>query len=394
MAANRPTRNEGSQDPVAIDLFAGAGGLSCGFGQAGFRIALAVEFDVNTAATYRANHQGTDLLRADIRELNPKTCLKRAQLRRGELTALIGGPPCQGFSESNRRTRTLDNPRNYFYKEFFRFVDVMTPRWLVLENVAGLRTLADGILLADIIDRGTDAGYRVSVLELDASEYGVPQVRRRIFIVGSRDGLVVEPPQRTHGPGLLPFVTVRDAIGDLPLLRAGATIDWLPYPKRTRLTRYQYQMRSTSESVQGNLVTKNSALVLSRYSWIRPGQNWEAIPLELMGNYRDRSRCHTGIYHRLREDRPSKVIGNFRKNMLIHPRQERGLSIREAARIQSFPDDYRFLGSIGFQQQQVADAVPPLLAQAVSGIILGSTNRRTAEVDHGETRSACGATLG
>jgi DNA (cytosine-5)-methyltransferase 1 len=121
-----------------------------------------------------------------------------------------------------------------------------------------------------------------------------------------------------------------------------------------------------STKVQGNLVTGSAEKILERYEHIRAGQNWEAIPEDLMDNYEDTSRCHTGIYHRLEWNEPAKVIGNFRKNMLIHPRQHRGLSVREAARLQSFPDHYIFLGSIGFQQQQVADAVPPLLAEAVA----------------------------
>jgi DNA (cytosine-5)-methyltransferase 1 len=127
-----------------------------------------------------------------------------------------------------------------------------------------------------------------------------------------------------------------------------------------------------TKTVQGNLVSRNAAHIIERYRYICPGQNWESIPSELMNNYEDSSRCHTGIYYRLVYSNPSKVIGNFRKNMLIHPSQNRGLSVREAARLQSFPDDYEFLGSIGFQQQQVADAVPPLLAESVAQCILDS----------------------
>jgi DNA (cytosine-5)-methyltransferase 1 len=128
-------------------------------------------------------------------------------------------------------------------------------------------------------------------------------------------------------------------------------------------------MEGTGE-VQGNLVTRSSGIIIRRYRHIGAGKNWEAIPPDLMDNYEDASRCHTGIYHRLEWDEPAKVIGNFRKNMLIHPQQHRGLSVREAARLQSFPDNYEFLGSIGYQQQQVADAVPPLLAEAVARCIL------------------------
>ncbi len=263
----------------------------------------------------------------------------------------------------------------------------MLPLCFVLENVAGLRTLAGGLLLQNIIDRGRSAGYAVDVHELDATEFGVPQVRRRIFVVGCRSGVVLPPPQKTHGPGLTPFVTVKEAIGDLPRLRSGASIDLLPYPKNVRASEYQRAMHSLDEVVQGNLVTRNSEKVLARYAWIKPGQNWEAIPDDLMDNYLDATRCHTGIYYRLRADQPSKVIGNFRKNMLIHPSQDRGLSIREAARLQSFPDRYRFLGSIGFQQQQVADAVPPLLAEAVARTLMEVSVKQELRGEYGKTRA-------
>lgn len=152
--------------------------------------------------------------------------------------------------------------------------------------------------------------------------------------------------------------------------------DYVPYRKNlTHATDYQRLMRLRVKGrrlVQGNLVTVNADYILERYKYIPGGGNWQSIPGSLMRNYSDRDRCHTGIYHRLRCNQPAKVIGNFRKNMLIHPRHNRGISVREAARLQSFPDDYVFLGSIGFQQQQVADAVPPLLAQVVANSILRS----------------------
>ena len=228
------------------------------------------------------------------------------------------------------------------YLEFIRFLAAIRPAWFVIENVAGLRTLAGGAFLDRIIGEADKRGYDANCLQLEASNFGVPQVRRRLFIVGNRLGLPSLCPSPTHGDGLARPVSVKDAIGDLPPLIAGAAIDVRPYPKRTKLTDYQLQMRTRAASVQGNLVTRNSPIVLRRYETIRPGQNWEAIPNRLLKNYSDASRCHTGIYYRLVADQPSKVIGNFRKNMLIHPSQHRGLSVREAARIQSFPDAYQF----------------------------------------------------
>jgi DNA (cytosine-5)-methyltransferase 1 len=200
--------------------------------------------------------------------------------------------------------------------------------------------------------------------------HGVPQNRARFFLVGSRDGLKFRMPQSSRSKP----VTVSDAISDLPILANGAAVSWMPY--RTQpASNYARKMRGRHNQSPNHLVTSNALSILKRYSFVPQGGNWEDIPARMMRNYTDRSRCHTGIYYRLRYDAPSVVIGNFRKNMLIHPEQDRGLSVREAARIQSFPDSYEFHGSIGFQQQQVGNAVPPLLARAVFHAIVGQSRR-------------------
>ena len=376
--ATNPMRIMSRPAPLAIDLFAGAGGLSKGFERAGFSVALAVEQDEHAAETYSRNHPNTVLLREDIRGLDPHECLTRLALRPGDLTALIGGPPCQGFSESNKRNRTPSNPRNHMYREFVRFLAVMQPAWFVLENVNGIKTVAKGAILEQIVAAIVSLGYELNYASLNAADHGVPQHRRRLFIVGNRLGLTIQIPKPSHGIDKLPLVNVREAIEDLAVLPNGADVDYLTYPPQDgRLSAYQAEMRANCDfhALQGNLVTRNNEAVVARYPLVPPGGNWSSIPSRLMKNYTDASRCHTGLYYRLRWDEPSKVIGNFRKNMLIHPSQDRGLSVREAARIQSFPDDYVFLGSIGFQQQQVADAVPPKLAQAVAEALLAANRR-------------------
>jgi DNA (cytosine-5)-methyltransferase 1 len=174
-------------------------------------------------------------------------------------------------------------------------------------------------------------------------------------------------------------VSVDDAISDLPKLENGSNVDYAAYAMSAH-SPYSKRMRTKNGGCLNHLVTRNSLNVVKRYVHIPQGGNWENIPDELMGNYADKSRCHTGIYHRLRFDTPSVVIGNYRKNMLIHPTQDRGLSVREAARIQSFPDSYVFKGSIGFQQQQVGNAVPPLLAKAVFQTITKYDNLHTCDL--------------
>lgn len=354
---------------TALDLFAGAGGFTCGARSAGLRVVQAIESNANAVRTYYNNNPGTDVIVEDIRRLDPISCLARIGLRPGEIDVILAGPPCQGFSESNRRTRTLDNPKNQLYTEVLRYAEALRPRCVIIENVAGLRTLGRGTILRSIVGGFHDLGYDVEWKVLCAADYGVPQLRNRIFIVACDRSLVGLLPNGTHGPDSgRAKVSVRDAIDDLPVLRNGAAVDHLPYRRNERLTQYQQFMRGGMQhcgGVQGNLVTRSAEVIIERYRHIGRGHNWEAIPNRLLKNYKDVTRCHTGIYHRLEWHMPSKVLGNFRKNMLIHPSQNRGLSVREAARLQSFPDWYEFIGSIGFQQQQVADAVPPLLAMFV-----------------------------
>jgi DNA (cytosine-5)-methyltransferase 1 len=340
---------------IGIDLFSGAGGMSLGAQLAGLKIALAVEKDFNAAATYRHNHPEIPLHCDDIRKLVDIN-LKSNK----EQTVIFGGPPCKGYSTSNQRTRNLKNPNNQLYKEYLRIVKLVTPDWVVFENVKGILETEDGFFVESIEKRLTKYGYTLSRKILNAADFGVPQNRYRLFIIGSLHGEKVQMPL----PIAAKQVTVREALIDLPQLENGASICRRTYSEVTPSS-YARLMRGSLKESSNHLVTRNASHILQRYEHVPPGGNWENIPLELMQNYKDRERCHTGIYHRLDPDEPSKVIGNYRKNMVIHPYQDRGLSVREAARLQSFPDSFEFQGSIGFQQEQVGNAVPPLLAKAV-----------------------------
>jgi len=195
---------------------------------------------------------------------------------------------------------------------------------------------------------------------LNALDFGVPQKRERIFIVASLHGIAFDFPTSLNNKP----VTVKEAISDLPILSNGALEYKLNYTTKSSCE-YQKFMRGKKKKVANNYVTRNSELVIKRYKYIPQGGNWKNIPIELMSNYKDPNRCHHGIYRRLSEDKPSSVIGNYRKNMLIHPTQDRGLSVREAARLQSFPDWFEFTGPLISQQQLVGNAVPPLLSKAI-----------------------------
>jgi DNA (cytosine-5)-methyltransferase 1 len=240
---------------------------------------------------------------------------------------------------------------------------MLKPDWIVLENVTGLLETAEGQFQIIIASEFEAIDYTYAVWTLSAIDFGVPQKRSRVFFVGRRKGEIPPAPQPTTRKPVL----VREAICDLPQLLPGANTDVLKYLTPAS-SKYAKTMRRSLRSCSGHLVSANNDTVIRRYAYIPQGGNWCDIPTRLMKNYSDlknkRSR-HTGIYHRLSWDKPSTVIANYRKNMLIHPDQDRGLSVREAARLQSFPDHYNFCGSIGFQQQQVGNAVPPLLAKAV-----------------------------
>lgn len=344
---------------IGIDLFSGAGGMSLGAEMAGISVDYAVEIDKYAAETYRANHLHTTVINSDIRNV---TSFDRPS---GSVpVVLFGGAPCQGFSTSNRRTNTRNNPENWLYKEFVRLLKQIKPDWVVFENVTGLLDLESGSFFQTILNDFGKAGYNCTYSVLTASDYGVPQNRSRLFIIGSLNGKKVSFPS-----AVAKRVPVKDAFSDLPTLENGANIDVLPYAKKAD-NDYARFLRSGLQECSGHLVSHNAAYVLERYKHIKQGENWAAIPEGLMQNYADTSRCHTGIYYRLKDDQPSVVIGNYRKNMIIHPTCDRGLSVREAARLQSFPDWYTFKGSIGFQQQQVGNAVPPLLARYVFQTIL------------------------
>src|SRR6266481_3664181 len=346
----------------AIDLFSGAGGMSVGASMCGIEVRYAVELDKHAAATFSLNHKSTTLLNQDIRKV---TAAQFLNLDKDQQKIIFGGPPCQGFSTSNQKNRDMDNINNWLYREYVRLVGEVRPDWVVFENVKGLIETENGFFLDAVLDGFKELGYTTSHFVLNSADFGVPQKRSRLFIIGSLHGVEIDK----SVPMVKKYSTVKDAISDLPDLDNGDAPDITKYSRAAQST-YAKSMRKKLSQCGNNVVTNNAPHIVKRYSHIPQGGNWEDIPKRLMKNYTDVSRCHTGIYRRLKEDEPSVVLGNFRKNMLVHPWKDRGLSVREAARLQSIPDWFRFTGSIGFQQQQVGNLVPPMLAKAVFQNIL------------------------
>lgn len=343
-----------AQNLNGVDIFSGAGGMSLGAVNAGIEIVLAIDNNENAAKTYIQNHSNTKFIIDDIRNIKTDKKLK------DNTFILFGGPPCQGFSLSNTKTRNENNPNNYLFKEFLRFVEEINPLWFIFENVEGITTFNKGKTVQEIRTSFEDLGYNVESSVLYASDYGVPQHRNRFFMVGNRLGIKFVFPEKYNYQ-----VSVNEAISDLPLLKNGDIIDSIPYKSNKDISEYSKLMRKESIISTQNYVSKNKDYVVERYKYIKQGENWRSIPDHLMTNYQDKTNCHSGIYRRLDAFKPSVVISNYRKNMLIHPFENRGLSVREAARLQSFPDNFIFKGSLMHIQQQIGNAVPPLLAEAI-----------------------------
>lgn len=348
--------NKSNNTYTAIDLFSGAGGLSLGAQNAGFEIVVAVEQDKDSALTFKKNHPDSTIINEDIRNID-------TQIFKIQPFIVFGGPPCQGFSTSNTQTRNLNNKNNFLFEEFVRFVRELSPEWFLFENVEGIVSFNKGATIKHIEQCFKDLDYTVSSKLVCASDYGVPQNRNRFIMVGNKSGICFNFPKAQKKK-----ISVSEAISDLPNLENGQMLDAGIYKK----AEYSYakKMRKGSKNPLQNYVSKNEDYVIERYSYIGQGQNWRAIPEHLMTNYKNRNNCHSGIYKRLDPNKPSVVISNYRKNMLIHPFQNRGLSVREAARLQSFPDTFIFEGSIMKIQQQIGNAVPPLMAEAIFKKIL------------------------
>lgn len=382
-----------------IDLFAGAGGLSEGLSEAGFSSLFANEVVDVYASTYSRNHVNANVSTGDIRSLDPKQVLEQTGIGQGELDLLAGGPPCQGFS-INAPARSTKDARNHLFKDYLRFVEAFAPRAVLIENVPGLVSFERGATLHAIIDSLASLGYGADVRILGAAYYGIPQMRWRTIVIGTRgralpsnafpqplchapvyanftstfDGqnIVQRPSSATEAT----FVTVRDAIGDLPPLQNGEKGEPVKPYSTDPQSDYQRRLRTGSAGVYNHEAPRLSAVNLERMKHIKPGGNWTDIPDELLpkGMRVAKRGDHTKRYGRVEPDGLASTImtkcdphwGSY-----FHYSQDRSFTVREAARIQSFPDSYVFNGTLAQQFAQVGNAVPPLLAEAVGRSIRG-----------------------
>ncbi len=376
-----------------IDLFAGAGGLSEGLAQAGFVSLFANEFEPVYATTYKNNHPSALVSTTDIRDIDAAEVRSSINMDREELDLLAGGPPCQGFS-INAPIRSSKDARNHLFKEFLRFVEEFAPRAVLIENVPGLVSFEHGATLQAILDSLAELGYGADVRILGAAYYGVPQMRWRTIVIGSRGkelpsdvfpeplchapiranfrtyfnglNIVQEPTSETEAK----FVTVREAIGDLPPLDNGERGASIKDYRCEPFCDYQRRMRIGSAGVFNHEAPRLSSINMERLKYIKPGGNWLDIPFDMLpkGMQRAKRGDHTKRYGRPDPDGLASTIltkcdphwGSF-----FHFEQDRSFTVREAARIQSFPDSFVFTGSMAQQFAQAGNAVPPLLAEAV-----------------------------
>ena len=351
---------------TAVELFAGAGGLSVGLERAGFRIALAVEIMPDFAATLAANHPGTKVVNADVHGVDFRAELRAQGLEEADL--LSGGPPCQGFSTIGAKNRR--DPRNSLFYEWLRAVAETNARYVLFENVAGFRRMYGGFAYETLVRELDALGYDVDAGLLDASDYGAPQVRHRTIVLGWRRGL---PPARipapTHGEGrpllgeaLLPRLTLMDAIGDLPPLQPGETATAYAKPPQNE---YQKRLRGEEIVLTEHNAADHGEKMREILSLIPPGGSVSDLPERL----RPRS-YFANTYARLLPDRPAPTItrnfGTPSSSRCVHPFQNRALSTREGARLQGFPDAYHFVGGKQSKNLQIGNAVPPILGEAVA----------------------------
>ena len=387
---------------TAIDLFSGAGGITLGLSNAGFNVLFCADHNKACAATHARNFPEIPFSQVDIRHLTGAAVRRATKLRKGELDLLIGGPPCQGFSIIGPRGDA--DPRNDLFRQFLRIADDIRPKSLVIENVSGLATLKKGAVLQEIGNAFSEIGYDVDCAELVAAQYGVPQLRWRMFFIGWRRDLNRRGgfPVPSHGSSsigdLVPnrtlkphetdgFLSILDAIGDLPPIASGGqTGEYAVAPSSV----YQRAMRAEVGPLCNHYAPKLSKQNLERIRYLRPGDDWRALPHELLppGMQRALRKDHTRRFRRMQWGGVARsIITRFRdpkSGEYIHPEQTRTISIREAARIQSFPDWFVFEGSNTDQYDQVGNAVPPLLAKSIgrelAGMLTANQPERRAPV--------------
>lgn len=323
------------ENMTVIDLFSGAGGLSLGFSNKGFCNIFSVDIEPDSCRTYRKNFPTHTLIQKDIATLEKEDILSLTEGKKVDV--IVGGPPCQGFSMAgNVGRKFIDDPRNHLFKEFARVISILRPKIFLMENVARLYTHNNGKTKEEILKTFNSLGYHTECKVLNVADYGVPQIRSRVIFIGTclKNNNIIFP-SRKYEPNK--YITIKEAIDDLPILKSGE-----------------------ASKVPNHIAMKHSAQMLKKMSFIKDGGTKSDIPIDLRPLKGDARK-----YIRYNSSKPSVcVTGDMRK--IFHYSQNRALTVRELARIQTYPDDFIFEGSSISQQQQVGNSVPPLFAEALA----------------------------
>jgi len=364
------------RSPKAISLFCGAGGCSLGFKRAGYDVIYASDINTKAVDTYRTNFRKTIVEQQDIDQTNFAALLQRLQLRSGELDMLTGGPPCQGFSTAG--ARFWDDPRNHLLHSYIKGLEIIKPKWFLMENVEGLLTSNRGLYLYEAVKAFIRLGYQIRVEKVYAQEFAIPQRRKRVIIVGNRLGLAFNFPEPLISATGRLFrksgISITQAIDDLP---APTTQKGLPLcyeaPAHTEIA---LRLRARATQVFDHEYSAPKGLHKHRIASLGPGQTMKDLPKHLhhqsfkkRANRRvadgtpteKRGGPPSGL-KRLFGSEPSLTITGAAIREFVHPNQDRTLTVRECARLQTFPDTFRFCGSTSDKIRQIGNAIPPDLA--------------------------------
>lgn len=347
-----------------VDLFCGCGGFSKGFEEAGFKICFGIDMWKDATITYQKNFPEAAVLNEDITKVSGKDILEGSRLNANEVDVIIGGPPCQGFSVSGKRM--IDDERNRLYKSYVQIVSQIKPKVFVMENVPGLVRLFKGQVAEQVKEDFTNIGYHVQMQILSADAYGVPQQRKRVFFVGIRDdlaerGIEYSYPEPVRGVGMgLDVWTSKDAISDLDFVPDDRVLGEDIAYKLPAENDYQKTMRQGSKSILNHSITLHNTRTKEIIAMVPDGGNYKDLPEELWNT----RKVHIA-WTRMDSRKPCFTIDTGH-NHHFHYKENRVPTVRESARIQSFPDTFEFVGIKTSQLKQVGNAVPPLLAKAIA----------------------------
>lgn len=343
---------EGKMKKIKVfDFFSGCGGTSQGFHQAGMDIVFGLDFDVDAASSFRANFPQAAFINSDIRLIDNNAINKLVKKHRNDYILFSGCAPCQPYSKQNSNKKN-DDPRLDLLKEFSRFVEHYMPDFIFVENVPGMQKFNKNegtfMMFLEIL---SSKGYSVDYKVMPAAWYGVPQTRERLVLIASKD-FYVALPSPTHGVGNTPYSTVKDWIANLPKIEAGEKHNSIPDHEAARL----------------------SELNLRRIKCTPEGGSREFWPDELILECHRNHKGHTDVYGRLSWDKPASGLTtrciSYSNGRFGHPTQNRAISVREAACLQTFPLDYKFIGSLQSRARQIGNAVPPKMSETIGKHLL------------------------